>query len=278
MRVQPGLMASLCIALIATTTTTTPASAATQKAKPSCAMKGSKTVVRAPGVRVFTAQRRGRRRGAGASCTAACPPSATSRSWPRTSASNPGGISGDFSDVRVAGRYVAWHRIEHDGSCKADCPEHYDHTLEAVVVYDLQRRRPSAELGPAGLHDLSESQPRPDPARRARVAHRPRWAGHDAAAGGPGPGRAPGAGQRQHRPDLGARGDLDRLVGPRRHRALRPAALNSSSVRLGQLGEGDRVPVRIGHRSRGARRSSRSRSVRTRCAGPRGARGARRAP
>ncbi len=141
MRVQPGLMASLCIALIATTTTTTPASAATQKAKPSCAMKGSKTVVRAPGVRVFTAKDVDDEEGLVVlyGCLSAI---GHKQELAENVPSNPGGISGDFSDIRVAGRYVAWHRIEHDGSCKAACPEHYDYTLEAVVVYDLQRRRP----------------------------------------------------------------------------------------------------------------------------------------
>ncbi len=47
MRALPGLIASLCIGLVATA----PASAK----KPGCAMKGSKTVLRDAGVRVFTA-------------------------------------------------------------------------------------------------------------------------------------------------------------------------------------------------------------------------------
>lgn len=50
-------------------------------------------------------------------------------------------LSGSFSHVRVAGRFVAWQFAATDISCKADCPPGYQPTTYALRVRDLRRSK-----------------------------------------------------------------------------------------------------------------------------------------
>ena len=49
--------------------------------------------------------------------------------------------SATFSDVRLAGRYVAWYGTATDVSCKASCPPDYVATKSRVNSWDLRRRK-----------------------------------------------------------------------------------------------------------------------------------------
>jgi hypothetical protein len=116
-----------------------PAHAAKHKATPSCAKKGSKTLLRGTGVRVFTgpATSDGQRVVRLYGCLAAD----GRKQVLSESADDDYVTSSGFDDVRLAGRYVAWHSFATDVSCKADCPPGYDATRESVIAYDLRRRR-----------------------------------------------------------------------------------------------------------------------------------------
>jgi hypothetical protein len=132
-----GLVACLCIGLVATA----PASAAKRKAKPSCVKKGSKTVRRGAGVRVFTAPATsdGERVVRLYGCL-----SANGRKQVLSERADDDYVtSSGFDDVELAGHYVGWHSFATDVSCKADCPPGYDPTSESVIAYDLRRRRVS---------------------------------------------------------------------------------------------------------------------------------------
>jgi len=50
-------------------------------------------------------------------------------------------LSGSWSDVRLAGRIVAWSDSTTDISCKADCPLGYEPTRYSIGVADLRQRR-----------------------------------------------------------------------------------------------------------------------------------------
>jgi hypothetical protein len=50
-------------------------------------------------------------------------------------------LSGKFSRVRLAGRFVAWQFAVTDISCKADCPPGYEPTTYALRVRDLRKPR-----------------------------------------------------------------------------------------------------------------------------------------
>jgi hypothetical protein len=118
-----------------------PADAARHKAAPSCAKKGSRTLLRATGVRVFTvpATSEGDRVVRLYGCL-----SANGRRQVLSERSDDGYVtSSGFDDVRLAGTYVGWHSFATDVSCKADCPPGYDATSESMIAYDLRRRRVS---------------------------------------------------------------------------------------------------------------------------------------
>lgn len=134
MRAPLIVIASLALALIATA----PAAAA----KPSCARKGSKTVARAPGMRVFTVRSVDRFAEEEVVRLYGCWSVDGRKRWLAENVeSDYDGSGTGFGDVRAAGRYVAWLAWDFDGSCKADCPPGYDQSDEALVVYDLQRGR-----------------------------------------------------------------------------------------------------------------------------------------
>jgi hypothetical protein len=130
-----GLVASLCIGLVATA----PASAAGRKAKPSCAKKGSKTVRRGAGVRVFTAPARSD--GERVVRLYGCLSSDGRKQVLSERADDDYVTSSGFDDVRLAGRFVGWHSFATDVSCKADCPPGYNPRSESAIAYDLRRRR-----------------------------------------------------------------------------------------------------------------------------------------
>ncbi len=48
--------------------------------------------------------------------------------------------SSSWSDVRLAGRFVAWSYRSDDVSCKANCPPDYSPTRRSIHLYDLRRR------------------------------------------------------------------------------------------------------------------------------------------
>jgi hypothetical protein len=118
---------------------TAPADAAGHGTKPSCAKKGSKTVARGSGARVFTAPATsdGERVVRLYGCL-----SSNGRRQVLSERSDDGYVtSSGFDDVRLAGTYVGWHSFATDVSCKADCPPGYDPRSESVIAYDLRRRR-----------------------------------------------------------------------------------------------------------------------------------------
>lgn len=55
--------------------------------------------------------------------------------------------SGDYANVRLAGRYVAYSWTATDISCKAACPPDYDPTTEGIVSYDLRRHKARGVTG-----------------------------------------------------------------------------------------------------------------------------------
>lgn len=133
MRALTGLIASLSIALGAAA----PALAA--KPKPSCAKKGSKTVLRTPDVRMFTV--RGQSIDGEVYLYACLLATGRKQELATEFSSDYDGSGAGFDDVRVAGRFAAWHSWEFDGSCKADCPLDYDQSKESLITYDLRRGR-----------------------------------------------------------------------------------------------------------------------------------------
>jgi len=133
------VLLSLSLAAASPASPASPASAAKHKAKPSCAKKGSKTLRRGSGVRVFTAA--AKRDGQKVVRLYGCL-SANGRKQVLSERSDDGFVtSSGFDDVRLAGRYVGWHSFATDVSCKADCPPDYNAKRESVIAYDLRRRR-----------------------------------------------------------------------------------------------------------------------------------------
>lgn len=117
-----------------------PADAAKRKPKPSCAKKGSKTVVRSRDARLFTARATD---GGGENVKRlyGCLTAVGRRIALADAAYSDPYNSTDFADVRLAGRYAAWLEQTTDASCKAECPPEYQTTRARLHVYDLRRRR-----------------------------------------------------------------------------------------------------------------------------------------
>jgi hypothetical protein len=119
-----------------------PASAA--KKKPTCSVKGSKTVVKTKSARVFTVKSRradevGRLYG--------CLNSTGRRTQLDTSRDDGFGVTVKFSQVSLSGRYVTWEHVVTDVSCRAACPPDYDPTSEVIGLTDLRRRTTKAIPG-----------------------------------------------------------------------------------------------------------------------------------
>jgi hypothetical protein len=133
-----SLTLALAVSLSVSLAVVAPASAAKHRAKPSCAKKGSKTVARGAGVRVFTGKARsdGERVVRLYGCL-----SSNGRKQVLSERADNGEASSGFDDVRLAGRYVGWHSLAIDSTCKADCPPDFNNRRESVIAYDLKRRR-----------------------------------------------------------------------------------------------------------------------------------------
>jgi hypothetical protein len=141
-----GLTALLSLSLAAAS----PAHAAKHTAKPSCAKKGSKTLRRGSGVRVFTAAAKSD--GEQVTRLYGCL-SANGRKQVLSERSDNGEATSGFEDVRLAGHYVGWHSFATDSSCKADCPPDLNQRRGSMIAFDLKRRRISRRFilaGPTG--------------------------------------------------------------------------------------------------------------------------------
>ena len=129
------LAASLAILLVGSL----PAAVAKPKSKPTCAKKGSKTVVRSRDARVFTATVRDED-GSKATGLVGCLYSKGVKTVLATYGSEDAVVAGAVAHIRLAGRYVAYS-TRTTASCKASCPPDVDPNTYFVRVHDLQRRR-----------------------------------------------------------------------------------------------------------------------------------------
>ena len=111
------------------------APAAASAAKARCAVKRSHTVAKNRFVRVYSVSRNGNRRLTG--CLRE-----TGRKLVVVREYDDGFVeSGEYRDVRLAGRFVAVVFDATDISCKAACPPDYEPTQTSVVISDIRARR-----------------------------------------------------------------------------------------------------------------------------------------
>jgi hypothetical protein len=121
-----------------------PSSAA--KKKPSCSVKGSKTVVKSKSARVYT---RAVNRGDTIARLYGCLNSAGKKTLLDTSSDDGLATSVAFGQVKLSGRYVAWEHVVTDFSCRAACPPDYDPTTEQIGLADLRLRTKTGFFGNA---------------------------------------------------------------------------------------------------------------------------------
>jgi hypothetical protein len=108
--------------------------AAARKAKRQCPRADTKTVARNDVVRLFERKSGGNRR------LYACL-RRTQRTKRVVSSYDDGlYVSADYSNVRLAGYFVAWSYERTDVSCKADCPPGYNATHRSIGLYNLRSR------------------------------------------------------------------------------------------------------------------------------------------
>jgi len=136
MRIATAIVAALALTLCAVA----PADAAKRKAKPSCAKKGSKTVVRSRHVRVYTAPGV-RAEGSTGTGLVGCLVANGKKTVLALKATGESTVPGAFDNVRLAGRYVAFSTRTTDTSCKAACPPDFNPNTYSVRAYDLRRGR-----------------------------------------------------------------------------------------------------------------------------------------
>lgn len=136
MRIPAVVAAALALTLCAAG----PADAAKRKAKPSCAKKGSKTVVRSRDARVYTAPGV-RSEGSTGTGLVGCLTANGKKTVLALKDTGESDVPGAFANVRLAGRYVAFSTQTTDTSCKADCPPDFNPTTYSVRTYDLRRGR-----------------------------------------------------------------------------------------------------------------------------------------
>ena len=121
------------LALAALAVAAAPAPAGAAKAR--CAAKRSHTVAKNRLVRVYSVSRNGNRKLTG--CLRR-----TGRKLVVVREYDDGYVeSGEFRDVRLAGRFVAVVFDATDVSCKAACPPDYEPTQTSVVISDIRARR-----------------------------------------------------------------------------------------------------------------------------------------
>ena len=136
MRIPTVTVAALALMLCAAA----PADAATRKAKPSCAKKGSKTVVRSRDARVYTA-RGVRAEGSTGTGLVGCLAANGKKTVLALKDTGESDVPGAFANVRLSGRYVAFSTRTTDTSCKASCPPEFNPDTYSVRAYDLRRGR-----------------------------------------------------------------------------------------------------------------------------------------
>jgi hypothetical protein len=133
-RAATAVASALLLCLVASG----PAGAASKR--PSCTRAGSKTIAQNGFARVF--ERRAR--------LYACRRS-NGRAVRLATRTDELETSSDFSNVRLAGRFVAWVSSDTDLSCKAQCPPGYVATRTAIQVFDVRlRRRRAVAASPSG--------------------------------------------------------------------------------------------------------------------------------
>jgi hypothetical protein len=132
---KPTLLTTAAVLVLAAVPST--ASAASK----SCARAHSKTVASNSHARVFTVS------GDEGPKLYGCLRSSGRRSLLTADYDDGYVLSGKFSRVRLAGRYVAWQFAATDISCKADCPEGYEPTTYALRVRDLRKRKTVPVVG-----------------------------------------------------------------------------------------------------------------------------------
>ena len=205
------------MALAVTLVAAVPGHAAKRRAQPACSAKGSKTLKSTRDVRIWT-KRVTTRDNEDGTAYYGCLKRVRRHVRLFTSSGDDYSFGEDISELVVAGRYVAWVAVSNSGCSKyAMCPPTDPDGVDATVTsFDLRRRRSVGRLN-LGLQ--------PDAwvvARNGGLAVLSN--GTLTAADRAGTRRS---GRRQHRRALPAGRDLDRLLGPRRRRALRPAALRT---------------------------------------------------
>lgn len=114
--------------------------------RPTCSLKGSKTVASNGAARVFTVVSGREEYG---DVLYGCLRSVGRRI--RLAEEFDDGLyqSSTFEKVRLNGRFVVWQVQHIDVSCKADCPPAYSPTRVQIDVADLRRRRVKAFAGSA---------------------------------------------------------------------------------------------------------------------------------
>ena len=127
-RVAPWRIALVCMLLAFTGTL----DAGAAKRKRSCPRADTKTVARNGAVRLFV------REGDANRTLHAC--LRKSRRTLKLVKNSDDDLyeSAEYSNVRLAGYFVAWSYQRTDVSCKADCPPNYNATFESVQRFDLR--------------------------------------------------------------------------------------------------------------------------------------------
>jgi hypothetical protein len=110
------------------------APAAAAKPKP-CSLAGSKTVAASKSARVYSIKNK-----QGARTLVGCLRSNNKRQTLERGYDDGLYLSGAFSRVRLAGRFVAWQLTEYDLSCKEMCPEGYNPNVH-LKIHDLRKRK-----------------------------------------------------------------------------------------------------------------------------------------
>ena len=131
---RPHLSILVALCLLGAVALSTPAEAAAEEPKRECPRAGTKTVARNGVVRLYERKRDVNRR------LFAC--LRRSQRTKRVISSYDDGIyvSAEYSNVRLAGYFVAWSYERTDVSCKAECPPGYNATHRSIGFYDLRSR------------------------------------------------------------------------------------------------------------------------------------------
>ena len=122
-----------------------PSTAVTKK-KPTCSLKGSKTVAKNGSYRVYT---RPSSVDDEIERLYGCRVATGKRFLLDTSSDDGLATSTSFSQVKLSGRYVAWEHVNTDFSCRAACPPDYDGSTESIAIGDLRLRKKKGYEGNA---------------------------------------------------------------------------------------------------------------------------------